>query len=146
MSVLLTRRRLSTAAALRELEGAGLGGVVFFAGRVRPDRKREGAVVAIEYEAHHEVAKAALERLESRARRSYGAERVVAWHRLGRVPVNDVAVIVGAATGHRAEAFAATRFLIEELKATVPIWKAETRRSARRPRRRPGARAGRSAG
>jgi molybdopterin synthase catalytic subunit len=134
VSVRLTRRPLSMAAAMRVLEGPGLGGVAVFAGRVRPDRVGRGRVVALEYEAHRILALRALTALERTARRRFGAERVVLWHRLGDVPVDEISVIVGAATGHRAAAFAAARYLIERLKAEVPIWKTERARPARRRR------------
>lgn len=135
MTVRLDRRRLSYAAALRALEGPGLGGIVVFVGRVRPDRTSRGQVVALDYEAHVPLARSALSDLEQRARKRFGVQRVVLWHRTGRVPVDEASVVVGVAAGHRAEAFAAARFLIERLKAEAPIWKAERARSARRPRR-----------
>ena len=146
MSVRLTRGRLSVAAAISELSGEKLGGVVVFVGRVRPDRTARGHVTALDYESHREPALAALGDLVSTARRRFGAERVVVWHRLGPVPVGEPSVIVGVATAHRAPAFAAARFLIERLKTTVPIWKQERARPARRRRSPPGGRAGRSAG
>lgn len=143
MSVRLTRGRLSSAAAVRELEGPGLGGIVLFAGRARPDRTREGRVVALDYEAHRAPALKVLAELERTALRRFGAERAILWHRLGTVPVDEVSVLAGAAAGHRAEAFAAARFLIEQLKAKAPIWKTARARPARPPRRRPGEPAGR---
>ena len=146
MSVRLSARPLALTAALRELEAPHLGGVAVFVGRVRPDATRAGAVVALDYEADRPLALRALARLESEARRRFGAERTVAWHRVGRVRVGEAAVIVGAACGHRAEAFAATRYLIEELKRTVPVWKEQRARPARRPRRRPSPRRARSSG
>jgi len=128
---------------MRELEGDELGGVVVFLGRVRPDRTGKGRVTALEYEAHRELALSALRGLERTARRRFGAEKVVLWHRLGAVPVGEPSVVVGVATGHRAAAFRAARFLIERLKAEVPIWKLERARPVRRPRLRPGGREGR---
>jgi len=143
LSVRLTRRKLSVTAAMRALAGAELGGVVLFAGRVRPDPTPRGPVVALDYEAHRALAIAALTGLERTARRRFGAEKVVLWHRLGPIPVGEPSVLVGVATGHRAEAFAAARFLIERLKAEAPIWKVERARPARRPRSRPGGPVGR---
>lgn len=145
-SLRLTRRPLSVSAAFRALEGSGLGGVVLFVGRVRPDRSRAGRVVALDYEVHRSLALSALSRLARHAQQSFGAERVVLWHRLGTVPVDEVSVIVGVAAGHRGPAFAATRFLIERLKQEVPIWKAVRARPARRRRSRRGGPGGRSAG
>ena len=146
MSVRLTRRPLSVPDAVRPLSGPGLGGIVVFAGRVRPDLTREGRVIALDYETHLPVARKVLSDLERTVRKRFGARRVVVWHRLGRVRVDEVSVVVGVAAGHRAEAFAAARFLIEQLKATAPIWKAARARPVRRRPRRPSRRAGRSAG
>lgn len=146
MSVALSARPLSMARALRELDGDRLGGVVVFAGRVRPDRTESGPVVALDYEADPALALDRLRALEREARRRFGARRVVLWHRVGRVPVGGVAVIVGVATPHRAPAFAATQYLIDALKATVPIWKTDRGRSGRRRRPPPAPRPSRSAG
>jgi molybdopterin synthase catalytic subunit len=145
-SIRLSARPLSYRAACALLEGPGLGGVVVFAGRVRPDRGPEGQVVALDYDVHRGPALRALRELAALAERRYGARRIVLWHRVGRVPVDEVSVIVGAACGHRAEAFAAARFLIDELKATVPIWKAERARPARRRQRPPRPGRGRATG
>ncbi len=146
MSIRLTRRALSLGGAMRELGGGELGGVVLFAGRVRPDRVAGGRVHALFYEADGPLALRALARLAGSARRRYGARRIVLWHRLGTIPVGDVAVVVGAACPHRARAFEATRYLIEELKASVPIWKTDRARPARRRRRPRSRRRGRSSG
>jgi molybdopterin synthase catalytic subunit len=145
-SIRLTSRPLSLAAAIRSLEGSGLGGVTVFAGRVRPDAAPRGRVVALVYDVHRAPALRRLKEIARTAERRFGAGRVVLWHRTGRLAVGEVAVVVGAACGHRAPAFAAARYLIEELKASVPIWKTERARSGRpRPRRR-ARRAGRSTG
>lgn len=146
MTVRLSHRKLSVAAAYRALEGTGLGGVVVFVGRVRPDPAGGRSVAALDYEVDRSVALAGLARLERDVTRKYRAGRTVAWHRLGRVRVGEIAVVVGAACPHRAAAFSAARELIERLKATIPIWKAVRERPVRRPRRRPGRRGGRSTG
>jgi molybdopterin synthase catalytic subunit len=146
VSVRLTRRTLSLGAAARELTGSGLGGVALFAGRVRAERSGRSRVVALDYEVDEAPALRTLRSLEREARRRFGAERTVAWHRTGRVRAGEISVIVGAACGHRAPAFAAARFLIDRLKRTVPIWKTERARPVRRPRPRPRLRAARSSG
>ena len=117
-----------------------------FAGIVRPDRHGPRRVVALEYEVDLAPARRALARLERLARRRFGATDVLLEHRLGRVRVGEVAVIVAVACPHRAKAFAAARWLIDELKATVPIWKEERARRVRRPRRPRARSGGRSAG
>lgn len=146
MSVRLSARPLSLAAAFRELGDVSLGGVVVFAGRVRADATPAGPVMALVYEAHRGPARRALQALEEETRRRFGAGRTVAWHRVGRVRVGELAVIVGAACGHRNEAFAAARFLIDRLKRTVPVWKEVRARPEHRPRRHRSPRAGRSVG
>jgi len=145
-SIRLSRRRLSFAAAARTLLGRDLGGVVVFAGRVRADRAGNRRVVALDYEVHPGPALDTMRRLDRIVRRRFGVERTVLWHRVGRVPVGEISVIAGAGAGHRDPAFAAARYLIDELKRTVPIWKTERARPARRPRRRPPPRRARSAG
>ena len=146
MSVRLSARPISVEKATAELFGPGLGGVVIFAGRVRADPSRAGRVVALDYEVHRAPALQRLERIATIARRRFGARRVVLWHRVGLVPVGEVSVIAGAACPHRARAFAAARYLIEELKVTVPIWKTDRARRGRRPRPRPRRAGERSAG
>ena len=146
MAARLTRRPLSLAAAEARLAARAGGGVVVFAGRVRPDPRRGSRVVALDYEVHPAPARAQLQAIEREARRRFGAVEVVLWHRLGRVPVGEISVVTGAACAHRAEAFAAARYLIDRLKETVPIWKEERRRRGRPPRRRPSRRTGPSAG
>jgi molybdopterin synthase catalytic subunit len=135
--VRLARGSLSVSAAARELFGPGLGGVALFVGRVRPDRLRRGQVGALLYEVDPNPALARLRAIERVARVKFGAQRVVLWHRVGRVGVDEPSVIAGASCGHRAQAFAATRYLIEELKRSVPIWKEAQARPGRRPRPRP---------
>ena len=146
MSVRLSTRPLSVGAAFRELGDPSLGGVVLFAGRVRADPTPAGRVTSLLYETHRAPALRALGALEAEVRQRFGAGRTVAWHRVGRVRVGEIAVIVGAACGHRAEAFAATRYLIDRLKRTVPVWKEVRARSARRPRPRRDRRSARSSG
>lgn len=135
MSVRLSARALSTTRALKELEGPGLGGIVLFVGRVRPDPTRFGSIRALAYESHRALALGSFRALETEARRRYGVGRVVLWHRTGTVPAGQPSVIVGAASAHRRSAFEAASMLIERLKAEAPLWKSERVRPGR-PRRR----------
>jgi molybdopterin synthase catalytic subunit len=97
------------------------GGVALFVGRVR-DHDAGKQVVGLEYSAHPS-ALAELERVAVTISEKYDVQAVAAVHRLGRLALGDIAVIVAAASGHRNEAFDASRALIDDLKATVPIWK-----------------------
>jgi len=135
MVVRLSRARLSIASAEAWLANRPGGAVVVFAGRVRADRRGRTTVLALDYEVDRVPALAQLRAIERDASRRFGATGVVLWHRLGRVPTGEVAVVVGATCAHRAEAFGAARYLIDQLKLRVPIWKEERGRPARRPRR-----------
>jgi molybdopterin synthase catalytic subunit len=143
--VLLTRRHLDPARVARGLP-EDAGGVVLFAGRVRPDRVAAGNVEALFYEAHKSLALRALEDVARRAERKFGLTASVLHHRLGVVPVGETSVIVAAAAPHRDAAFRGARFLIDQLKKRAPIWKSDRVRPARPRPRRPRRRRARSSG
>ena len=107
---------------LPDLADEAFGAVVTFAGVVR---RHEGEVAlrAIDYEAYAAMARREARALLQEAHERFGPLLAVVVHRTGEVPVGEAAVWIGVATGHRAEAFDAARFLIDELKARVPIWK-----------------------
>jgi len=144
--VRLTRRPLTVAAAERWLTVGPGGGVVVFAGRVRPDRRGASKVVALDYEVDRVPALVQLRAIERTARQRFRARGLLLWHRLGRVRAGELAVVVGASCTHRAEAFEAARYLIDELKTTVPIWKEERGSPARQPPRRRARPGGQSVG
>jgi len=82
-------------------------------------------VVALEYEAYEAMALAVLEAIADEIEARFGVRRLAILHRTGEVAVGEVSVAIVTAAGHRAEAFDACRYAIEELKARAPIWKAE---------------------
>jgi adenylyltransferase/sulfurtransferase len=102
----------------------GAGGYATFEGRVR-DENEGREVVDLEYEAFEPLAIAEGERIVEAAMRRHGATAARCVHRLGRLAVGETAVWVGVAAPHRAEAFAACREIIDEVKHRVPIWKKE---------------------
>ena len=77
------------------------------------------------YESYRPMAEAELDRLATVAAERWPTERVAVLHRLGAVPPPEASVVVGVACAHRAEAFEAARWLIDAVKASVPIWKTE---------------------
>ncbi|QCW50330.1 molybdenum cofactor biosynthesis protein MoaE [Nocardioides dongxiaopingii] len=106
---------------LDRLDEAVDGGVTLFVGKVR-DHDGGRAVSGLDYSAHP----SALERLrevcqEVAAR--HDVHGVAALHRVGRLAIGDLAVVVGTAAAHRGTAFDASRDLIDTLKERVPIWK-----------------------
>ena len=112
---------IDPAAVLAAVDDPGAGGVVSFTGLVR-DTDGGRAVTELEYVAHPD-AEVALRRVAEAVAADLPARALAAVHRIGVLAVGDVAVVVAASAPHRAEAFEAARRLIDDLKATVPIWK-----------------------
>jgi molybdopterin synthase catalytic subunit len=116
---------LSIDAVLSAVRVPGAGGLVVFIGAVRDfdgPTGEERAVSALEYSAHP-LAQDELERVVAEIRQDFPECHLAAHHRTGPLEIGDLAVVVAAAAPHRAEAFAACRRLIDDLKAHVPIWK-----------------------
>jgi len=118
------RGRISAERLVRAVRDPKAGAIVVFLGTTR--MRNEGRrVVRLEYEAFAGMAERELAALAVQARRRWRLCRVAMVHRTGVVPVGQVSVGVAVSSGHRAEAFAACRWLIDRLKRTVPIWKRE---------------------
>lgn len=112
---------LSVDEVLAAVADPAAGGVVSFTGLVRStDGGRD--VTALEYTAHP-TALAELRRVAEAVVADLDVVRIAALHRVGHLEVGDVAVVVAASAAHRDVAFLAARRLIDDLKATVPIWK-----------------------
>ena len=106
---------------LYESEG---GGVCVFAGttrRITGDKSTE----YLSYESHISMALKEMQALSNKARKQWPLLRTVMLHRIGDVKVGEASVLIGVASAHRGPAFDAARFLIDELKKSVQIWKKE---------------------
>jgi molybdopterin synthase catalytic subunit len=97
------------------------GGIALFTGAVR-DHDHGRGVVRLSYSAHPS-APAELRRVAEKVAARYDVLALAAVHRVGDLIVGELAVVVAASCVHRETAFEASRALIDELKATVPIWK-----------------------
>ncbi len=106
---------------LDRLDEAVDGGVTLFVGKVR-DHDGGRAVSGLDYSAHPSALERLREVCEEVAAR-HDVHGVAALHRVGRLAIGDLAVVVGTAAAHRGTAFDASRDLIDTLKARVPIWK-----------------------
>ena len=100
------------------------GAIASFVGIVR-DHHEGRAVLWLEYEAHEEMAQKQIKELIRAAQRRWPVGAVAIRHRLGRLQVGDTSVAIAVAAPHRAEALEACRWLIDTLKAEVPIFKKE---------------------
>lgn len=126
---LLTDVPLSVGEAAGWLATPEAGGLALFVGTTRQWTSGDEGPTETErlsYEAYEPMALAELDRLAAEAAARWPVARCCLWHRTGGVPVAEASVVVGVATPHRAEAFAACRWLIDTLKERVPIWKRET--------------------
>jgi len=115
---------IDTARGRAALADPQCGGYATFEGWVR--NHNEGrAVRGLEYEAYPALAEREGERIVAEAVARFGVEHAACVHRIGSLDLTDMAVWVGVSARHRAEAFAACRYIIDEVKHRVPIWKKE---------------------
>jgi molybdopterin synthase catalytic subunit len=118
---------LDVAELLSKGHDAGCGGIGAFVGTVRTSASTEERddVVGLEYEAHPTLAEERLLEIANEAVTKWDLQRVVAVHRTGHCAVGDPTVVVVCSAPHRAAALDATRWVIDTVKETVPIWKKE---------------------
>lgn len=100
------------------------GAIATFLGTTR-DHHDGRRVIRLEYEAHEPMALAALAALEREAAARFAVAACAIVHRLGEVPLAEPSVVVVVSAAHRGPAFDACRWVMDELKRTVPIWKKE---------------------
>lgn len=122
--VALRTEKLDSNAIERIVENPANGAQCVFRGVVRRDSDLN-PVESLDYEAYSEMAARQLQEMAKDAGQKWAGARIAIEHRLGSVPLGEPSVVIAVGTPHRAEAFACCRFLIEELKHRVPIWKKE---------------------
>jgi molybdopterin synthase catalytic subunit len=98
------------------------GAVVEFRGVVRAS-EAEREITGIEYEVHWPMAQHQLTHIGTEAAAKFALHQVVIHHRVGFVPVGEPSLLLRVAAGHRAEAFEAGQWIVDELKRKAPIWK-----------------------
>src|SRR5437879_12039937 len=126
MSAYLSREPISVDALIAQAAAPGCGGTCLVLGTVRngPD---ESGVAAIEYTAYDDMADAELQRIVADALQRWPSARIALRHRLGHVAVGEPSIAIVTAAPHRAQAFEACRYVIEEVKRRLPVWKKELR-------------------
>ena len=115
---------LSLDALLAEVQDASVGGIATFTGVVR-NHARGQSIDHLEYEAYAGMAEKQMRAIAEQVRERWPGARIALAHRVGRLEIGEAAVMIAVGTAHRAAAFEACRFAIDELKRTVPIWKKE---------------------
>jgi molybdopterin synthase catalytic subunit len=120
----LTQSTIEPSVLLSSLDDTAAGACVTFEGRVRSQNEGR-AVLALEYEAYAPLAQKEGDRILAEASARFSILGVLGVHRTGRLELGDLAVWVAVTSAHRAEAFEASRYVIDQVKARVPIWKKE---------------------
>ena len=117
--VLLTEEELELPAVQRDFSA---GAMVEFQGIVRAlEGGRE--ISGIDYEAHWPMAQHQLNKISKEAAAKFALHQVVIHHRVGFVPAGEASLLLRVAAGHRAKAFEASQWIVDELKRKAPIWK-----------------------
>ena len=125
----LSEEPLDVAEAIGTVSGPECGGVALFLGSVRTSPSTrptgEGEVVRLEYDAHPTLAGERMQAIAHEAAAKWEVRRVVAVHRTGGCDVGEPTVVVACGAPHRHDALEACRWIIDSIKASVPIWKRE---------------------
>lgn len=124
MCAWLTHESLDVGALLSEVTAEGCGATTIFLGTVRRSAD-DGDVVGIEYSGYNAMAEAELDGVLADARARWPGVRIAMRHRLGYVATGEVSVAIAVAAPHRSAAFDACRFVIDQTKERVPVWKKE---------------------
>ncbi len=102
------------------------GAIDVFLGTTRAETAADGrTLVALDYEAFAEMAMARLRQLAQQAREQWPIAKIALLHRTGRVRLTEASVVIAVSCPHRGQAFASCKYLIDQLKVDVPIWKKE---------------------
>src|SRR5271155_513756 len=120
----IVHEKIDTQAVLDKLKLPADGAAIVFEGMVR-DNTRGRRTLYLDYEAYEEMALKQMDVLAEQACQQYAIRDVAIVHRLGRLEIGETSVLIVVASAHRAAAFDASRWLIDTLKRTVPIWKKE---------------------
>ena len=129
--ITITNNPLSLQEVMLELEDNSAGAVSVFIGNVR-NRGRSGNVSEIYYEAYSEMAEQKMREIENEAQTNWGIKKLVAVHRIGKIKVGESSIIIGVSSEHRHEAFEACKYIINNVKTRVPIWKKEISRESQK--------------
>lgn len=100
------------------------GAVVTFCGVVR-DHSGDKRTDHLFYEAYPEMAKKKMAEIGAQVKEQWSIDDIAIWHRVGRLEIGEISVLIAVASPHRAQAFEACRYAIDRLKEIVPIWKKE---------------------
>lgn len=124
MDVRITRSPIEPGDVLTRVGDPSHGAAVLFLGTVR-DHNDGSAVTGLSYEAYAGMAEKELAAIASEAAARLGSDRLAVVHRVGELAIGEVSVAIAVSSPHRAESFHAARYVIEEIKKRLPVWKKE---------------------
>jgi molybdopterin synthase catalytic subunit len=121
----LTSEVIDVTRLLTDCQNTSVGGTVIFLGTVRESNSKNIKLLQLNYEAYDTMAEEIFSDIETEARRKWEIEEITILHRIGTLNVGEVSVIIVVSAKHRTEAFACCRYIIDNVKSRVPIWKME---------------------
>lgn len=120
----ITDQTIDTQVLIDSVNDSGGGAIDVFIGTTRNQTKGK-KVLRLDFEAYEPMAIKELQKIVDRALAQWNILKYAVVHRVGTVEIGEAAVVIAVSTPHRADAFQACQFIIDELKKTVPIWKKE---------------------
>jgi len=120
----ITNDRVNLEEVMLELEDNSAGALSIFMGNVR-NRGRSGNVSEIYYESYSKMAEQKMREIENEVQTKWEIKKLVVFHRIGNIRVGETSIIIGVSSEHRQEAFEACKYVIDNVKTRVPIWKKE---------------------
>lgn len=122
--VTITEKTINLSTILKETEDYRTGACLVFLGTVR-NHSENGSINSILYEAYNPLVEKMIKKIEKEVEKRYKPCRCKIVHRIGRLKLGEVSVVIVVRTPHRKEAYKASRWAIEKVKKTLPIWKKE---------------------
>ena len=120
----VTKKAINIDSVVNRVLNIDSGAVVIFIGTVRKSSHRR-EVLYLEYEAYENMAIKEFRKLAAETKSKWNVKKVSIAHRIGRLKVGEISVVIVVASPHRDDAYKASRYIIEKLKQKVPIWKKE---------------------
>ncbi|MBR9921910.1 MAG: molybdenum cofactor biosynthesis protein MoaE [Bacteroidetes bacterium] len=124
IDIIISDQPLDVQSCLNKVADNAAGGIDIFVGTVR-EWTRGRKVVRLEFEAYEKMAVQEMRKIAEKAVDEYELCKMAIYHRVGRLDIGEIPVIIAASAPHRGAAFEACRYAIDTLKETVPIWKKE---------------------
>ena len=109
---------------IKSVESAESGAINIFVGTVR-NQSKDKKVVRLEFEAYEKMALSEMKKISDAAVKQWPINKISIIHAIGVLEIGDIPVVIAVSTPHRKASFEACKFVIDELKKTVPIWKKE---------------------